>query len=269
MLRIPRVTLVCVDTRNRGLALAAMRHSMALCRFGDAAFFTSPGHGQEDVPSDVRLVECKGIDSIESYSRFLLKDLGRHIHTSHALIVQWDGYVLDPSMWQDEFLQADYIGAVWPQYDDGHRVGNGGFSLRSSRLLEALRSDDIAAEHPEDICIARTHRCLLEERWGIRFAEESLAHQFAFERSRQTPSSFGFHGLSNMAELLSEAELTALLDKAPSYLFSSVEARRFIKRLIARNMKPLARRALTMRRQSKRLDIADLRLWARLALCPP
>ena len=33
----------------------------------------------------------------------------------------------------------DYIGAPWPHFRDGHNVGNGGFSLRSRRLLEACR----------------------------------------------------------------------------------------------------------------------------------
>lgn len=265
MLNLPQVTLVCVDTRLPRMALDAMAISMKQVRFADAVLFTAPGHGLSNVPSDIRVVEVEQINSIEAYSHFLLKDLGPYIATSHLLIVQWDGYVLDPAMWRDAYLEVDYIGAVWPQYNDLHRVGNGGFSLRSRKLLDALCSEDITVQHPEDVCIARTHRPLLEQRWGIRFADEDLAHQFAFERDRQTPSSFGFHGLSNMAILLSEAELQTFMSQAPPVLFGSVEARGFIKHLIARKMKSLARRALSMRKQTKRLDLADLRLWARLA----
>lgn len=265
MLKLPQVTLACVDTRLPRMALDAMILCLDQVQFGDALLFTCPNHGLTDVPDGIRVIELDSINSIEAYSRFLLKGMGPYLHTSHMLIVQWDGYVLDPTMWRDAYLDVDYIGAVWPQYDDAHRVGNGGFSLRSRKLLDALTSDDIVAEHPEDVCIARTNRTLLEQRWGIRFADETLARDFAFERDRQTPSSFGFHGLSNMAVLLSEAQLQTFMAHAPAALFGSVEARGFIKHLIARKMKPLARQALAMRRQTKGMDAADLRLWARLA----
>lgn len=264
-LQLPQVTLCCVDTRLPELALDAMLLCMEKAEFGAALLFTRPGHGLKHVPASIRIIELDSISSIEAYSHFLLKGMRPYLATSHMLIVQWDGYVLDPAMWRDDFLNVDYIGAVWPQYKDAHRVGNGGFSLRSARLLDALSSDDIQPRHPEDVCIARTYRTLLEQRWGIRFADESLAHRFAFERERQTPSSFGFHGLSNMAQLLTETELSAFLAHAPASLFGSVEARGFVKHLIRRKMKPLARQALRLRRQVKPLNLADLRLWARLA----
>lgn len=266
MLSIPQVTLCCVDTRLPDMALQAMKLSMSKVHFGHAILFTRPGHGLAEVPDNITVVEVDHINTIEAYSHFLLKEMSPYIQTSHQLIIQWDGYVIDPAMWRDDYLTVDYIGAVWPQFHDAHRVGNGGFSLRSKKLLDALTSPDISPQHPEDVCIARTYRSLLEQRWGIRFADEEMAHAFAFERERQTPSSFGFHGLSNMAQLLSEAELTAFMSQAPHSLFGSVEARGFIKHLIRRKMKSLARQALSGRRQCRKLDIADIRLWARLAL---
>lgn len=265
MLSLPQVTLCCVDTRLPAMALHAMKISMAKVHFGAAVLFTCPDHGLTDIPTDIRIVEVSHINSIEAYSHFLLKEMAPFVQTSHQLIIQWDGYVLDPDMWRGSYLDMDYIGAVWPQYDDAHRVGNGGFSLRSRKLLDALTSPDITPHHPEDVCIARAYRTLLEQRWGIRFASESLAHEFAFERERKTPSSFGFHGLSNMGHLLSERELVTFMAQAPSSLFSSVEARGFIKHLIRRKMKPLAKQALARRRQAKKLDAADMRLWVRLA----
>lgn len=264
-LHLPQVTLCCVDTRLPHMALDAMQLCMDKVQFGEALLFTCPNHGLQNVPSGIRVIELPQVTSIEAYSHFLLKGMGPYLRTSHQLIVQWDGYVLDTAMWRDAYLDYDYIGAVWPQYDDAHRVGNGGFSLRSRKLLEALTSEDISPQHPEDVCIARTYRTLLEQRWGIRFANEALAHQFAFERERTLPSSFGFHGLSNMAMLLPEPELARFMAHAPATLFGSVEARGFIKHLIGRKMKPLARRALQCRRQVKPLDMADIRLWARLA----
>ncbi|MGC4062884.1 MAG: DUF5672 family protein [Aquabacterium sp.] len=264
MLSLPQVTLCCVDTRLPQMALDAMKLCMAQACFGEALLFTRPTHGLQDVPADIKVIELDTIRSINDYSHFLLKGMAPYLNTSHMLIVQWDGYVIDPAMWQPAFLDVDYIGAVWPQFHDAHRVGNGGFSLRSRKLLDALCDDSIAAEHPEDICIARTHRTRLEQQHGIRFADEALAHQFAFERERKTASSFGFHGLSNMALLLSEAQLNRFMAQAPQALFASVEARGFIKHLVQRGLKPLARQALRQRRQGKPLDASDLRLWARV-----
>ncbi len=267
MLKLPQVTLACVDTRLPRMALDAMILCLDQVQFGDALLFTCPNHGLTDVPDGIRVIELDSINSIEAYSRFLLKGMGPYLHTSHMLIVQWDGYVLDPTMWRDAYLDVDYIGAVWPQYDDAHRVGNGGFSLRSRKLLDALTSDDIVAEHPEDVCIARTNRTLLEQRWGIRFADETLAHAFAFERDHQTPSSFGFHGLSNMAIILSPEELKKFVNQSADELFGSVEARRFIKILVRRNLHSIAKVALYKRRSVTRTQgFSDLRLWLRIYL---
>ncbi len=263
-LHLPQVTLCCVDTRLPHMALDAMQLCMDKVQFGEALLFTCPNHGLQNVPSGIRVIELPQVTSIEAYSHFLLKGMGPYLRTSHQLIVQWDGYVLDTAMWRDAYLDYDYIGAVWPQYDDAHRVGNGGFSLRSRKLLDALTSEDISPQHPEDVCIARTYRTLLEQRWGIRFANEALAHQFAFERERKLPSSFGFHGLSNMALLLNESALTHLIERGPPAIFASVEARGFIKCLLQRKLKRLAYGALLKRREQHPFDWPELRLWIRV-----
>ena len=51
--------------------------------------------------------------------------------------------------------------------------GNGGFSLRSRRLLQALQDPRIALSVVEDETICRTFRPLLERDYGIRFAGEA------------------------------------------------------------------------------------------------
>ena len=69
------------------------------------------------------------------------------------------------------------------------RVGNGGFSLRSRRLLLALQDPRIELVEAEDTTICRTFRPLLEREHGIRFGSEALADKFAFEAAlsdRQT-----------------------------------------------------------------------------------
>lgn len=134
------------------------------------------------------------------YSRFMLRQLADHIETSHALCVQWDGYVLNGRSWDERFLDYDYIGAVWPQFSDGRNVGNGGFSLRSLKLLKACRELPLNEDEAEDLVIGRTCRTDLEKA-GIRFAPEAVARKFAFERTPPTGEEFGFHGAFNLVEL--------------------------------------------------------------------
>ena len=78
-------------------------------------------------------------------------------------------FVRDASAWRPDFLAWDYIGAPWPEQAGGLQVGNGGFSLRSQRLLKAGLDPLIVQEHPEDVMLCRTYRAALEARHGLRF----------------------------------------------------------------------------------------------------
>lgn len=267
MLSLPDVTLCAVDTRHPHWVLPAMRRSMQNIRFGDAVLFTALGLQLGELPPGLRVVELDHVNSVQAYSRFMLQGLLPYLQTKHHLIVQWDGYVLDSAMWRDEFLTRDYIGAVWPQYRDGHRVGNGGFSLRSRRLLEAFADTGFEAGHPEDVCLARTHRTLLEQGYGIRFADETMAHAFSFERLRGLPSSFGFHGLSNFPDVMTAEEVSRFVNEASNDLFAGVEARRLVKNLLRHGLVSEAHEAMRKRGQATTSHgWADLRLHARIAL---
>lgn len=91
--------------------------------------------------------------------------------------------------WKNEWLDYDYIGAVW---QDGV-VGNGGFSLRSKRLLDALTDPSFSAPFfPEDEKICRDWRTRLENNYHIKFAPAEVASDFSIEGGRYT-NQFGFH----------------------------------------------------------------------------
>ena len=44
----------------------------------------------------VEVVMIEPLRSAADYSRFLMKDLVRHIDTEYVLTAQWDGYVVNP-----------------------------------------------------------------------------------------------------------------------------------------------------------------------------
>ena len=202
---LPELTICAVDCINPVLALRALDISMQQCRFGDAVFLSDSAE-QYELPG-CRMVSIPRIQSRAEYSHLMLKELGRHFATTHVLVIQWDGYVINGEAWRPEFLHYDYIGAPWAFHADDHRIGNGGFSLRSRRLLDALQDPQVADLDPEDDAIGRRYRDLLESRYAIRFPNEDLARAFSFESVPPVGPPFGFHGLMNMWMVLPADQL--------------------------------------------------------------
>lgn len=201
-LHLPQLTLCCVDNQYPALGFDALQKTCVGLSFSEVLFFTHadfvlPAHAIENL----RVVTHEVIRNIEDYSRFMLKGLQPYVKTSHVLTIQWDGYVISPQSWQDHFLQYDYIGAPWPR-KSGLWVGNGGFSLRSAKLLAALQDDAISPMHPEDVCICDQHRRYLEIEHRIQFASSELAEEFSFEFVKPQAHVFGFHGMSNFPRVM-------------------------------------------------------------------
>jgi hypothetical protein len=240
LLKLPTVTLCAATSVNLSATLGALRACLDQAEFAECLLFTDAVEFASD-PA-IRTVPIARLNSSQDYSKFILRELGDHIRTEHCLIVQWDGFILDAHQWTSDFLEYDYIGAPWPQFSDGHDVGNGGFSLRSRRLLEACRDPSFREEHPEDIAICRTNRALLESEHGIRFADRSTAGHFAIERTEATGPTFGFHGIFNMSDALGPDRFWQV--------YSTLDDRRtaftdygLLMRQLGRGRKPMARRA--------------------------
>jgi hypothetical protein len=230
---LERVTLCCIDTAHHELALAALHQCLAKCRFARVLFITDRDYALEGV-------ECARIpplDSRDAYSQFVIKELWRYLDTDFVLLVQWDGFVVNADAWSDEFLSYDYIGAKWTFHDDEHTVGNGGFSLRSKRLLDALRDPHVEVEPLEDVAICRTYRTYLEATHAIRFAPEAVADRFSFEASYFQSLPFGFHGLFNFWMFLAKDGLARFLAMATPSILGSVQCLR-----LAKNYAELGRR---------------------------
>lgn len=200
-LQLPDVTLCAASSTNVAATVQAMQACLAQVDFADAILCTDATVPAADPDCGIRIVTIDRLTSAKAYSHFVLEQLMDHIATDHCLLVQWDGHIIDAARWQPEFLEYDYIGASWPQFDDGHDVGNGGFSLRSRRLMEACRHLGFDAHHPEDVAIGRTNRTLLEN-LGMRFAPAPLADAFAAERAGNPAESFGYHGGFLMPQVL-------------------------------------------------------------------
>ena len=198
-LRLNNVTVCAADSLHPELAARALEKCMAACDFGDAILFSD-----KPVSGAFRWVEIAPMTSLDDYSRFCLRALGDHIKTPYVLIVQWDGYVVDPSAWRPAYLKFDYIGAPW--HPDGV-VGNGGFSLRSRRLLDAVKAIPVLPNLPEDHIICRQFREPLERRMGVRFGTRQAAIRFSYEYARPRHPTFGFHGIRHLLKHESEEDI--------------------------------------------------------------
>lgn len=194
-LSLPNITLIGVDCRDINRLLRAAEISTRDIMFGSVKMLSS------NISKHPYAIKCKPILSKEAYSRFIMKDLVNYVDTDFALIIQHDGYVLNYKSWDPKFLEYDYIGATW-NYKDGMNNGNGGFSLRSKRLLNILKTDpEIRETHPEDHHISRTYRRHLEQAHLIKFAPEEIANRFSieafgctFQGANKYSGQFGFHG---------------------------------------------------------------------------
>jgi tetratricopeptide (TPR) repeat protein len=240
MLELPGVTLCCIDTANHAHALRALQISRKGVRFARTVFVTDAPPADLRAPPDIDVVRIAPIATRDQYSQFVLKSMLPHVATPHLLLVQWDGYVVNPAAWDPAFLDCDYIGAAWPWFEAGMRVGNGGFSLRSRRLLEALQDPRIVLDDAEDVTICRTFRPLLERDHAIRFADEALADRFAFEAAYPIGLPFGFHGLFNFCRVVPPAELAELAPGFSDAIARSPQLAQLLRNCIALAQWPAA-----------------------------
>lgn len=187
-LHLPHVTVVCVTTKDYSKSIFAIQETLKQIRPAETIYFSDIQFTDEQI----RWHPIAPFKNVDDYNHFIFKKLGDHIFTSHVLVIQHDGYVIDGSAWKDEWLQYDYIGAPWA-YTDGRNVGNGGFSLRSRHLHRMLQNEEFEYTSPEDEKICRYYRQTLEKKYGIKYAPDHVAHEFSFEMHPPKCSTFGFH----------------------------------------------------------------------------
>lgn len=217
MLNLNNVTLTCVVGLNELFEKSrlAVEYSCSQCLFSKVKIFSC-------IPFKHSFIECIETKefSYEDYNRFMIEEMNKYIDTDFILHIQHDGFILNPEAWNDKFLEYDYIGALWPvdldddpQVTENTRVGNGGFTLRSKKLLNTLASkykyDNSLSKywkqpHNEDALICRKWRSELEQN-GIKFAPPEIAAKFSIEYEFQKEyegqsfqnfksiKTFGFH----------------------------------------------------------------------------
>jgi hypothetical protein len=219
MINLSNVTLISLAGVNYNHAVRAIENSQNGIKFYDSKILTpeKPTY----LPSKIKWEKTPPLrlrgEGIDDYSQYFLYEIWKHIDTDFCLVVQGDGFVINPNSWTNEFLDYDYIGAPWPKsktsyidpFGNHQQVGNGGFSLRSRKLLYLPQEVDIPWEVnnssfyrqfgerglAEDGNIS-VHNKHLFEAAGCKYAGVKLAARFAQEMpvpEGRGIKPFGFH----------------------------------------------------------------------------
>ncbi len=210
-IELKKVTLVAVSGINPKGAIRALELSMDGIDYYEVVLIS---HEKPlNLNTKIKFKQCKPSElknrdakNTNDYSKFIAYSLCEYIDSEFALIVHDNAFVLRPHKWNNEFLKYDYIGAPWPKNmfftnaGINVRVGNGGFSLRSKKLLNALNklklpfTDNGTGFYHEDGIICDYYRKELEN-YGIKFAPVEVASMFSREKDCDDSEieTFGFH----------------------------------------------------------------------------
>lgn len=212
-LNLPSVTLAALASTNIEETVKSLLFSSRDINFAEILLISH--ERPKFLPEKIKYREIKEIDSYERYNYHVTYSLQHYIQTSHVLLVQHDGFVINPDSWSGSFLEYDYIGAPFPIPRDNFsyrddlgrlvRVGNGGFSLRSKLILQApdklrLIWESFHGYFHEDGFLCCKNRSALEG-FGVKFAPINVAAQFSMETKvdeNKSLAPFGTHGIQNL-----------------------------------------------------------------------
>ena len=222
------LSVSCIDTLNYEKSIHALKRTVETLKqktFVDRVYWYSDRVIVDHIYGvPVTHVPINSMNGQLDYSYNTLKLCPQVCTQDFDMIVQWDGYAVNPEAWTDDFFNYDYIGATW---DDGV-VGNGGFSWRSKKLYNAMKSVDIKHDYnqfpkesvdkpmhycedkngrfvPEDVVVCRIYKEQFEKEFNIRYAPTNIADRFSIENHSDIApwtgepnvwvgKSFGFHG---------------------------------------------------------------------------
>lgn len=234
------VVVVCgINEVNHMLdSLKALKHSCNGIDFSEKILI-SPLTDNKKINDEINSLGVTHhiIDTLDyvGYNNFMIKNLYDYIKTDFCVTIQHDGFILNPNLWSDEFLNYDYIGAPWSHdlirstdaifphaLESGKYslVGNGGFSFRSRRLLEECKNSPgtcdkqkiqgwslLTGEHGEHVKIIMpedNYICLNYYEYfidkGIKYAPIEIGNMFSREGNIPISEVFGFHGDKNLSK---------------------------------------------------------------------
>jgi len=223
-MKLNNVTLICVEGSNDinsiNDSVKALLISSKDIEFNSIVLVSSAK--PVNLPEKIKHYTIPSMTWLE-YNQFIVSELTNYVETEFCILIQPDGFIINSNVWTDDFLKYDYIGHVWdfvnlpyhlPGVDPSvvekkgienlNRVGNGGFSLRSKKLLQATSTIVDKCEKGEDVFICNDRFDYLIEK-GILFGTVEIARLFSEDPNvhfcKSYQPTFGFHGDKNLINL--------------------------------------------------------------------
>jgi len=211
-IQLPDVTLIAYSCIKIPETIWAIQKSCKNINFGSVKLISDKK--PDNLPDFITWEFAPTINHIDNFNEYFFRKLYKHVDTEYCLTIQYHAWIATSSLWTNEFLNYDYCGAPWKIIDGAYmandgtrsRVGNGGLSMRSKRLLSLpeqkgwnLRSEQGWKNEDGNICCYYKKEFLEE---GIKYAPVELAAQFSYENpvpENQGVPSFGFHKFMNPA----------------------------------------------------------------------
>ena len=89
-----------------------MTYSMQDIEFGEVVLVT---HRKPlGLPKGITYKHTEKITNIDKFNYLMAYELGSYVNTDYIILVHYDGFIVHPEMWRNEFLEYDYIGSPWP-----------------------------------------------------------------------------------------------------------------------------------------------------------
>ena len=102
-LKLPNITLLSATSTEMDQAQISMKISLQNIEFGAAKLLCTSTPKQKY--PDIEYVSIPPLNSVDDYNEIIFQDLHKYFETSHCLIVQSDSFVVNSSLWKEEFLQ--------------------------------------------------------------------------------------------------------------------------------------------------------------------
>ena len=105
MLNLNNITLLCMSSVSIDLSIKALLRSSEKINFGDIKFVS---HEKPlNLDNKIKFCYIDKINSLDDYSYKMIYQLDKYVDTDYVLVIQSDGYVINPHLWQDNFLNYD------------------------------------------------------------------------------------------------------------------------------------------------------------------
>ncbi len=196
-LQLKNISILSYNCFNPIQSVKALLYSSLHIDFGEMILVSDVL--PKNLPSKIKYIQVEKTTAEESYN-FPYSILPSIIKTDYMLSIHDDGFVINPHLWSDSFLEYDYIGAPWKnhQWCSRNRVGNGGFVLKSNKFIQltkklihnvGLHDDWEMTNHYYDYYVSN----------GCRYAPVEVAMKFSLESKiseceYDLNNCFGFHG---------------------------------------------------------------------------